>query len=508
MKWLWVFQCLKVSCRLFSGLALLMATMGASSLDQSTIYSDQFLAYQAKALQPAFRADIERLAQAPRYTLAASADPVSGRVQGDLSVRYINKDDEPVGELIFRLYPNVPAIYGPSTLTIQEVIQDGNPLELQFADNNTTLRVRLAEPLPPQEAVEVAIRFTTQVASLEAQVEQGYGILAVSPNILSLSGWYPMLAIYNEGWQTPPLPSVGDVLQAETSFYEVTLTVPAGYHIVASGVVTAQEEVGEQSVYHLASGPARDFSAVISPSLTAHEATAAGVTVRFHALPSSYRPINTPPQVLQMISHAVVAFSESLGPFPLTEIDVVETGVMIGGYEFSGLVVVDHQQRVYSTFANYRYLVYHELAHQWWYNLIGNEVVAEPWLDEAFATYSAALAWEHADGTAAGTNLVAYWQRRYGLPTAQDPPVNSATTMFDSWAFYRRNVYFHGALFLHQLRQELGDDTFIQLLQQYQETYRYQLVTSADFFNMAAEAAGDRDLSPLLSQWFNPTNQP
>lgn len=66
----------------------------------------------------------------------------------------------------------------------------------------------------------------------------------------------------------------------------------------------------------------------------------------------------------------------------------------------------------------------------------------------------------------------------------------------------REAVYINGAFFLNQLREEMGDENFFEFLSTYQETYRFQIATPEEYFNLAEEAAGE-DLDALLMNWFD-----
>lgn len=452
---------------------------------------------QATALQPAFRVDLETLGEVPRYTLIATADPESGNVTGQMTVHYTNRSEAALSELVFRLYANAQTIYGGGSLTVEKVAQGKAELEMELSKDRTVLRVPLERPLERGQAASLDLSFNAQVPS---QSSQGYGIFNRAQGVLTLAGWYPVLTLYDGGWQTPPVPLVGDALLAESSFYEVALTVPSGYDVISTGVLIEQQIEEGQVTWRLVSGPAREFAAAISDRFEEHETKVGAVTIRLYTLPAD-NPAMTAEEALQIASEAFEVYVNRFGVYPFTELDVVEAVVSIGGYEFPGMVYVQAAKRIHGPLDSYQYLLAHEVAHQWWYGLVGNHTVNEPWLDESLATYAAVIYLEHAEGTRAGENLVAHWKRTDGLRGAQDPPVNSSALDFTSWGAYRQTVYTHGALFLNELRQEMGNEKFFELLQRHQEMHRYQMATTAGFLNLA-EKVGGRDLSRVLKDWF------
>jgi len=480
-----------------SSLVLLLTVGNLIGPLYSQLTDHIYLERQANALQPAFRVDLETLGEVPRYILIASVDPESGNVTGRMTVHYTNRSEAALPELVFRLYANAQTIYAGGSLTVERVAQGKAELEIELSEDRTALYVPLQRPLKRGQATSLDLFFTAQVPS---QSSRGYGIFNRAQGVLTLAGWYPVLALYDGGWQTSPVPLVGDALLAEISLYEVTLTVPSGYDVVSTGILVGQQVGEERVTWRLVSGPAREFAAAISERFEEHETKVGAVTIHLYTLPAD-NPTVTAEEALQIASEAFETYVDRFGVYPFTELDVVETGVSIGGYEFPGMVHVQAVKRIQGSFDNYQYLVAHEVAHQWWYGLVGNHFVEEPWLDESLATYATVIYLEHAEGTQAGKNLVDYWKQTYGLRGTQDPPVNSSALDFRNWGAYRQTVYTHGALFLNELRQEMGNEKFFELLQRHQEMHRYQMATTADFLNLA-EKVGGRDLSRVFKDWF------
>jgi hypothetical protein len=453
---------------------------------------------QALALRPAFREDLELLADAPRYTIEAAVNPESGRVTGQMALRYTNTSGETLSELVFRLYPNAQTIYGGGSLTVESVAQGGTALDTDLSEDGTVLRARLQRPLKPGQIVSVDVTFSAQVP---ARTSQGYGIFNQDLGVLSLSGWYPVLAIYDDGWYTAPIPVTGDAMLAETSLHDVALTVPEGHQVVSTGTMLGRENHGPDVTWHLVSGPAREFTVAISDRLEMLETDVGEVTLRLHTLPAE-EPTVSEEDAQLILSSVFEAYVNRFGPYPFVEFDLVEANIPIDGYEFSGMVYVDYAVRTQEPHADYRYAVAHEVAHQWWYGLVGNHTVNEPWLDESLAAYSAILFLEDTQGLQVGKGLLTHWASMEGPHKPEDPPINSSTLEFFSWAPYHKTVYTHGALFLDLLRKEMGDQRFTELLRQYQARYRYQTATTADFLDLAETVAGG-DLSPIFGKWFD-----
>jgi aminopeptidase N len=205
-------------------------------------------------------------------------------------------------------------------------------------------------------------------------------------------------------------------------------------------------------------------------------------------------------QVAQVAAAALTTYETRFGAYPYRELDIhLLPGQYDGGWEYPGLILLSSDAQVD---AGTRYVAAHEVAHQWWYGVVGNDIYREPWLDEAFAQYSAIIYAEDMVGAAAAQ---ADWERevlqRYrGALADGDYPVGLAITDYPNFNVYYRTVYGKGAVFLRTLRDELGDDLFFQALQHYYARHRYGTGTTASLQQSFEEVSG-RSLEPLFRQW-------
>jgi aminopeptidase N len=151
------------------------------------------------------------------------------------------------------------------------------------------------------------------------------------------------------------------------------------------------------------------------------------------------------------------------------------------------------------------FVVAHEIAHQWWYNLVGNDVYDDPWLDEALASYSSSLAFEFSGNTSTTRTLINYWEQHYAkiVERGQDDRVTQSLLYFeapDNPRAYGGIVYSKGALFFKALREKIGDEAFFRALQAYYQTYQYRIARPDDLLNTFEESSG-RSLEELYNEW-------
>ncbi|MDJ0974495.1 MAG: M1 family aminopeptidase [Planctomycetota bacterium] len=146
-------------------------------------------------------------------------------------------------------------------------------------------------------------------------------------------------------------------------------------------------------------------------------------------------------------------------------------------------------------------LVAHELAHQWWGDLLTCREWAHAWLNEGFATWSEVVWEEHRRGPAEAAyyrygNAQAYRAedggeyRRAIVDKRYDEPID----LFD------RHLYDKGGLVLHMLRKELGEGPFWRAIRTYANENRGRTVVTEDL-RRSIESATGRDMDWFLDQW-------
>ncbi|BDC17839.1 M1 family aminopeptidase [Acidianus sp. HS-5] len=152
-------------------------------------------------------------------------------------------------------------------------------------------------------------------------------------------------------------------------------------------------------------------------------------------------------------------------------------------------------------------LIAHELAHQWFGDLITTKDWPNIWLNEGFASYFEALYVEHEKGKEEFLyNLYSKWK---GYQEEKERYTRPIVCRYYKWGdeLFDRHTYNKGALFLHKLRNFLGDETFKKGIKEYLERFKYRSVDTEDFKKVMEEVSG-KDLTFLFDQLvysaFNP----
>jgi aminopeptidase N len=302
---------------------------------------------------------------------------------------------------------------------------------------------------------------------------------------------------------------------------DIALTVPADHHALTAGALVDEtvHEDGMRTVRWTLSEGCPSYLTCFATGLFAEAGggehiTADGRTVpiAFFA-PSPYtsedldRSFGRTREMLDWIT----GFLDSTFPYPkYYQFSVPGIG---GAMENISLVswddawVVDERAH-----AEFGWLVdvinLHEMAHTWFGDVVVCRDYAHAWLKESWATYMESVWLEDTVGTDA-LHLHLADQRRAYFSEADGPYIRPiATRFFDSaWDLYDRHLYPGGAVRLHLLRKEMGDDAFFRGMRAYLARYRGRVVETDDFRREMEEASG-RSLARFFDHWFRSPGYP
>ena len=421
-------------------------------------------------------------------------------ITGTEEVRYTNTEDVELNEVQFRLFPNILG----GEMSVSNLTIDGQPLTPEFELENSLMIVRLSSPLEIGQSIVLKMDYAVIVPQ---SLELNYGMLAYADEVLALAHAYPMLAVYDdEGWNAEIPPQDGDVTFADTSFYVVRIHVPKNLTLATSGTRLSLDEDGQTQVLTVANGPARDFYLAASPNYEETSQTFGEVTIRSYA-----------PKYLQdgsdfaidVASKSIGVFSTRYAPYPYTELDIVSTPTLALGIEYPGAITIT--SRIYDVNNNYAgtpasvYMeatVAHEVGHQWFYSLVGDDQLDDPWLDESLTQFATLqyFADEYGAGGASGfqSSLEGRWARVGNAKIPIGLPVAGY-----QGAEYGAIVYGRGPLFFLALRDEMGTDIFDAFIKEYTETLSWGIATP-EYIQSLAETRCECNLQPLFDEWVNP----
>ena len=453
---------------------------------------------QEKAMTLAGQGMLSGLEDLPGYDIQVVLDVETLTLSGDQRVVYTNRHTAPLTEVYFNLYANARRFGGQMTVT--DVTVNERPAELGYEKDDRVLRVSLPAPLFPGEQALIGMSFSLRVPRLS---ENRFRVLGYSKGILSLAGWYPMLAVLDSsGWHLDyPDELIGEAVFGESAFYTVQVTAPQTLVFATAGVQVDQvvHDDGRRTLFYH-SGPIRTFYLSASQEYQVLSGRVGETIVRsYHLLEHEV----CGQWVLESAIAALDLYSTLFGTYPFVEFDVVEADQWYQGMEWPGMMLLGSAFYDGTDPTCGEWFVAHEVAHQWWYNVVGNDPVAHPWLDEAFAQYTAMLYFRRlwpADAAEAFIQPIVYDRYARYTDRPRDTHIGQSTTAFGDREAYYAIIYARGAMFLEELHNTLGDDAFFAALQQYYQQNQFRVATPNALHSILRQATPDT-VDRLWSEW-------
>lgn len=445
-----------------------------------------------------------------RTSIELPATDQPSQLTGELRLHYVNDGPDPRDEVYLRLYAN-DARYAEGEMQLQNVQVAGEPVEPEMSVSDTVARLPLPAMLDVGESIEIRYDFMTRAPT---SPRQSYGIFSYQPEggTLVLAHWFPILAgIDAEGNWNLESPSVlGDVIFSNTALFAVEVTAPEELVLVTTGTEVSRTLDGDQATTQLVSGPVRDFTMVLDDDYEATSVEVDGTTVT-----SWYNPEHADGgrAVLRFGSQALELYNELFGPYPYEEMDLVDLTVRNGaaGVEFPQLMFIggayydDFEPGSDGRPTFLETIVAHEVAHQWWYGLVGNDQYQHAFIDEGLTSYvTTDVYYERLyDAQVAGREVVNQLETPYvrRLTNGGDEIADQPTDDFPSESAYGITVYDKAALGFGAVRDEIGDEAFFAALNAYYQANRFDVATPDDLL-AAFETASNEQLDNLWRHWF------
>jgi hypothetical protein len=352
-------------------------------------------------------------------------------------------------------------------MRVHEVRVGGRRVAVSYPET-ADLLVPLGAGVAPAEGTVIEVAFTLAPtralrSSLHESLSHGLGILRVSD-------WFPVVSD-GHGLRMP-----GDSqVTAAAARITLDLRLDRRLDVAAPGTIVRQEP--RRHTYTIRR--ARDYAFVVAPRMTTLRTTTDdGVRVEVMTL-----RMGQAEEALKSARRALEGYGEMLGPYPWRRFVVAPTTSLLGGDEYPGIALIGgawlrgpHAWELRALrrgrpdrWFGVRYVVSHEVAHQWFYAIVGSDQLREPWLDEGLAEFAA-----H------------HLFRPDLLASCAVRPVTSAVSDFRDRRSargclgYTETVYRGGAVLVDRVRRLLGDEAFGDAMRDYVGAQRFAIATAGD----------------------------
>jgi aminopeptidase N len=379
-------------------------------------------------------------------------------------------------------------------------LQNGSGTEgpAKFSHDGKKLLVHLDTPWPASQAGTLRIDYRIHKPKAGLHF---FGPTKAEPNT-PLTVWSQGEAVTNRYW----VPCIDAPDQRQTT--ELVVTVPTGFEVLSNGTLLSRKDNSDKTVTfdwrQDKPHPAYLITLVVGQFDVVRE--------EWDKVPVLYYvPKGKKDQVTYTFGRTRTMlgyFSKRFGiHYPWAKYAQVVAYNFGGGMEnTSATTMGDILQDERSVIdGNSESIISHELAHQWWGDLVTCRDWAHIWLNEGFASYAECLWDEHSKGPDAyAYNL--FRKSAQAIAGGRARPVvdrhyNQPMSMFDSRAYPK------GAWLLHMLRRRLGEEAFWKGVQRYGETHRLQSAETYDFRRTLERVSG-RDLERFFYDWTERAGSP
>jgi hypothetical protein len=488
----------------------------------------------------------------------------------DETARLTNRTSAPWTVVVFRVHANAvgPSGERPLVELVSGACLDGARCTVE-ASSPSTIVVRPGRALAPGARLRVRMRLRGRLREIDpsrtTMMGQGmeslgalgldgssagtaagrdgdYGLLAHSDRVASFGAFFPVLARMRGGmWEERDASTMGDLGSDELCHVRARVRVRDGVRVVAAGVEGSPRVVGARTEHLVEAAFIRDFAFVASPRLAHVDRTVGQVDVRSWTVEGDEASGR---EVLDVAATALEIFTRRFGPYPYTQLDVVEAPLVggAGGVELSGMVTVstmfyrpmsasgassaggdagllgqllaavggaggqgvDLEARRH---AMIEVVTAHEVAHQWWHVLVGSDSREHPWQDECLAQFSALLYLRERHGAARADEedrqqvVSSYHMMR--MMGRADGAVDRPVSAFGDPLSYAGLVYGKGPHVYVALRRLLGDARFFGALRQYVDANRFRIAAPRALFDRMARGPRAARVRALERRWLD-----
>jgi hypothetical protein len=539
-------------------LAGLCALFTALAQDYSNIYRSDKNPYYWKN-RPPHKAYWQ---QDVHYKIYATIDETKHSVTGEQILEYWNNSPDTLNEIFFHLYQeafvNNSYLHGLEDevkfkkrlgnyekqglgMEIDEVSVNDRQAYVDL--DNTIMRVRLDEPLRPEQKLRLKIKFRTyyDIGATRRRMK-----MYPAWGFMHYNGvqWYPKVCVYDSkfGWDT--YQHLNKEFYGEFGSYDVTLNFASNYIVEASGELKNRKEVlpedlrakldiknfagkkwneapsiiipykkDERKEWHFVANNVHDFAFTADPSYRIATTYWNGIEcVGMAQEPHAAQWQNSAEYVAKIIQ----TFSEDFGMYAYPKMIAADAA---DGMEYP-MITLDGGGD-----PGYRGLLVHEIGHNWFYGMVGNNETYRASMDEGFTQFLTAWGMREIDGDyiIEGKPKSKY-RRKFHEPTEvvdarvyrgylmaalnrNELPMNTHSNDFND-ALHHENgyglVYYKPATMLYNLQYVLGDELFLNAMKHYVDQWKFAHPYFEDFRNSIINYT-NVDLNWFFDQWLETT---
>ncbi len=440
------------------------------------------------------------------YQIVCSYDETHNTLSAVQTVTFTNPCDTPLDTVKFHAYANaygedasaiVPGDYYNSAyyngdsfggITFDSVKVDGTAVAFALEGNCfDILSVPLSQSIGKGQSVAVEMVYEITLANVAHRL--GYG-----ENTINLGNFYPVLCVISDGaFQCTPYYNLGDPFVTDIANYQVSISVPNNYVVASSGEMVSAQNNDNRVTYTCNARAIRDFAMVLSSKFQHVSAKAGDTEVNY------YYFADTNPQTTLATAVGMVEFmSASVSDYPYAQLSVVEADFCFGGMEYSNLVMVS------SGGSDYLTATAHEVAHQWFYGVVGNNQIEHAWMDEGLCEFVTLLYMDKHQNQPLATAIKKLYKSYVTYVDVLTNYYGRVDVSFRSLDKYKNDTeyvyitYVRGCLLFYTLYDTVGESKFFAGLTNYFDQAKMSLATPTQLIDSFCRGC-NKDVSGIFN---------
>lgn len=456
--------------------------------------------------------------RATDYTIQVLLEPNQHRLIGQALVTWQNLTHRSTHKICFHLYLN--AFKNETTYMMRKLrrfaplkhpwtpndfgyieiayimTSQGHVLPVREEEDGTIAWVDLPYEVMPGESISLQYNFEARLPRI--RMRTGF-----AGKFFMVAQWFPKIGVLEEnGWSCQPFRPYGE-FYANFGNYRVTLQVPVGYVVDATGTQLTESKQGDWQLFQFHAEDVHDFAWFAGSSLRLLERT------------TPHRPriaIYYPPghgtgvrRYDEALNFALEWFQQNVGAYPYKNLTVLEPPLAAsraGGMEYPQLFITGLGLPWHAWVHLDETILFHQFSHQYWYGVVASDEALYPWLDEGWATYSEIRLMNARYGNRAFSIPILRIQGSYpelffdrSLDWMMwETPMTPAWN-FPSFRVYTAVQFIKFGLLHLSLEKMYGVKAMNHFMREYYQRYRFNHVKPKDYLETLASTLGDEAAS-------------
>lgn len=468
------------------------------------------------------------------YNIKASFDDSLNTLYGEEVLIYKNNSNDDLDTIYFNMYYNSMRLNSRlhndlkkrgwnipikkkslGYIRINEFKYDTFEIK-QYNDSSDIMMIVLPEPIKPGETKRFNIKFELKVPFL-------YTRFGKSGNHIIFAYWYPQISCYdNEGWHIDGYRMEGEFYN-EFGDYYVEIDFPSKYILFGTGEMMGEEKFlsniekivrgeeidtfGRTKAIFKAKN-VHDFTWFIDKNVIVKKTNVDDIEI-YVVFNKSEKKIWK--DIPDKVARIVKTFNEWIGKYPYKNLIVFSSPIIFGGMEYPNMVSIGRYFFMIPFMRDLRLeeVIAHEIAHQWFYGVLGNNEMDYSFLDESFATFyeQKYMKTYYPDSI---RKYKYYYMRKnnkelylYENSREREPVIGKKPYEMNK---YYLLAYNKGSTIIEYLNEVLGEERFNMFIREYFELCKFAHPAPNDFLIILSSYMGQKKIKEIKKLLYSTEN--